>query len=216
MLDLRNNPGGLLDQSLFVSDAFLEGGEIVSVRERDARRDRVFMAEPGDLSRGLPMVVLINEGSASASEIVAGALKDQSRAVIMGRRSFGKGSVQVIQPLPVEGALRLTTARYFAPSGHTIQARGVGPDIVLTRAQPVDADPAAKMPREADLPRALDGDTMAERAALATLARESCPQAGPDGEDLELGCALAYLHAGSIKVFLDTLGNLALASPAAR
>ena len=214
VLDLRGNPGGLLDQSLFVSDAFLEGGEIVSVRERDHSRDRVFMAEPGDLSRGLPMVVLINEGSASASEIVAGALKDQNRALIMGRRSFGKGSVQTIQPLPVEGALRLTTARYFAPSGHTIQARGVAPDIVLTRALPKTADKAAKMPREVDLPGALGGDTMAERAVRATLPRENCPKAGPKGEDLELGCALVYLRAGSVAAFLDTLASTAQALPA--
>lgn len=205
VLDLRNNPGGLLDQSLFVSDSFLEGGEIVSVRERDASNNRVFMAEPGDLSRGLPMVVLINEGSASASEIVAGALKDHSRALIMGRRSFGKGSVQVIQPLPVEGALRLTTARYYAPSGHTIQARGVAPDIVLSRPLPKDADAPGHVRREADYPDALDGDNMAERAVQATLVRERCPKAGPEGDDFELGCALAYLHAGSTAAFLDTL-----------
>lgn len=206
VLDLRNNPGGLLDQSLFVSDAFLEGGEIVSVRERDPKRDRVFFAEPGDISRGLPMVVLINEGSASASEIVAGAFKDQSRAVIMGRRSFGKGSVQVIQPLPVEGALRLTTARYFAPSGHTIQARGVGPDIVLTRPAPETTEETPKIPREADMPGALAGDDMAERAPQATLPRDNCPKAGKTGEDFELGCALAYLHAGSPQAFLRSIG----------
>lgn len=205
VLDLRNNPGGLLDQSLFVSDAFLEGGEIVSVRERDARRDRVFLAEPGDLAQGLAMVVLINEGSASASEIVAGALKDQNRALIMGRRSFGKGSVQTIQPLPVEGALRLTTARYFAPSGHTIQARGVAPDIALTRVPPENVDEAAHVRREADLPGALNGDTMAERTVQASFPRTNCPKAGPKGDDLELGCALSYLHAGSTAVFLDTL-----------
>ena len=213
VLDLRNNPGGLLDQSLFVSDSFLEGGEIVSVRERDSSRDRVFVAEPGDLSKGLPMVVLINEGSASASEIVAGALKDQNRAVIMGRRSFGKGSVQTIQPLPVEGALRLTTARYFAPSGHTIQARGVAPDIVLTRPLPENTEEPPQVRREADLPGALDGDTMAERAAQATLPRDSCPKAGPKGEDQELGCALVYLRAGTTAAFLDALATTAQAAP---
>ena len=212
VLDLRNNPGGLLDQSLFVSDAFLEGGEIVSVRERDSRRDRVFLAEPGDLSLGLPMVVLINEGSASASEIVAGALKDQNRALIMGRRSFGKGSVQTIQPLPVEGALRLTTARYFAPSGHTIQARGVAPDIALTRVVPENVEDVPHVPREADLPGALNGDTMAERAVKATLPRTDCPAAGPKDDDFELGCALAYLHAGSTVVFLNGLAAKSLSA----
>lgn len=213
VLDLRNNPGGLLDQSLFVSDAFLEGGEIVSVRERDPRRDRVFMAEPGDLSRGLPMVVLINEGSASASEIVAGALKDQNRAVIMGRRSFGKGSVQVIQPLPVEGALRLTTARYFAPSGHTIQARGVVPDIVLTRPTPENTEPSDSVRREADLPGALGGDTMAEREVKASVERESCPKISLEADDVELGCALTYLHTGSTAAFLAALAAIAQAAP---
>lgn len=213
VLDLRNNPGGLLDQSLFVSDAFLEGGEIVSVRERDSSRDRTFLAEPGDLSRGLPMVVLINEGSASASEIVAGALKDQNRALIMGRRSFGKGSVQTIQPLPVEGALRLTTARYFAPSGHTIQARGVPPDIVLTRAVPEDAEEPDQVRSEADLPGALDGDAMAEPAPLVTLPRENCPKVGPKGDDFELGCALAYLQAGSFAAFLNVVPVTVQAAP---
>jgi len=214
VLDLRNNPGGLLDQSLIVSDSFLEGGEIVSVRERDASRDRIFMAEPGDLSHGLPMVVLINEGSASASEIVAGALKDQNRAIIMGRRSFGKGSVQTIQPLPVEGALRLTTARYFAPSGHTIQARGVAPDIVLTRLAPETAEEPEQISREADLPGALGGDDMAERAPVATLPRENCPKAGPKGDDFELGCALTYLRLGSLSAFLNTVPVTVQAAPA--
>lgn len=205
VLDLRNNPGGLLDQSLFVSDAFLEGGEIISVRERDGNRDRTFMAEPGDLSRGLPIVVLINEGSASASEIVAVSLKDHHRATVMGRRSFGKGSVQTIQPLPVEGALRLTTARYFAPSGHTIQARGVAPDVVLMRPQAKTTEENAALVREADLPGALGGDGMAERAAEAVFSRDLCPKAGPKADDLELGCALTYLHTGSTASFLDAL-----------
>ncbi len=205
VLDLRNNPGGLLDQSLFVSDAFLDSGVIVSVRERNPRNERVYMAEPGDLSHGLPMVVLINGGSASASEIVAGALKDQGRAVIMGRRSFGKGSVQVIQPLPVEGALKLTIARYYAPSGHTIQARGVSPDIILNGPPQTEGADSPQIRREADLPGVLDGDSMSEKAAEAVLAREQCPKAGPKGEDLELGCALAYLHAGSTRDFLSTM-----------
>jgi len=213
VLDLRNNPGGLLHQSLFVSDSFLERGKIVSVRERNAQRGRVFTAEPGDLTNGASMVVLINEGSASASEIVAGALRDQGRAVIMGRRSFGKGSVQTIQPLPLEGGLRLTTARYFSPSGHTIQARGVGPDIVLKRPLPTDAEEARTYKREADLPGALDGDSLIEKPARAKLDRDACPAAGPKGEDRELGCAIAYLHAGTDKAFLATVAHEVSAAP---
>jgi len=213
VLDLRNNPGGLLHQSLFVSDSFLDRGKIVSVRERDAERDRVFTAKPGDLSNGAAVVVLINEGSASASEIVAGALRDQNRAVVMGRRSFGKGSVQTIQPLPLEGGLRLTTARYYSPSGHTIQARGVGPDIVLSRPLPANAEQAQTYKREADLPGALNGDALQERPARATLDRDSCPTAGPKNEDRELGCALAYLHAGTAEAFLAAIAHEVSVSP---
>lgn len=214
VLDLRNNPGGLLNQSLFVSDSFLNKGTIVAVRERNPNFDREFMAEPGDLSKGLPMVVLINEGSASASEIVASALKDHRRAVVMGRRSFGKGSVQTIQPLPLEGGLRLTTARYYAPSGRTIQARGVGPDIVLTRPLPQDGDEAREFRREADLPGAFNGDPVEESAPHATLDRETCPTAGPKDDDRELGCALTYLRAGSTKAFLAALAKEVTVSPA--
>ncbi len=129
ILDLRNNPGGLLDQSIVLADAFLDSGEIVSVRGRDKARHRAFGAQEGDIARGLPMVVLINGGSASASEIVASALKFHGRATVMGVRSFGKGSVQTIIPMPEEGALRLTTALYYGPDGHTIQARGNTPEI---------------------------------------------------------------------------------------
>jgi len=205
ILDLRGNPGGLLDQALFVSDAFLQGGEIVSVRERNPRNERIYMAEPGDLSRGLPLVVLINEGSASASEIVAGALKDHGRAVIMGRRSFGKGSVQTIQPLPAEGALRLTIARYFAPSGHTIQARGVLPDIVIKRAPPKDGEEPLEIRREEDLSAVLTGDTIPDKAITASVDSQSCPDVSSKEGDLELGCALTYLHAGSAQKFLVSL-----------
>jgi len=201
VLDLRNNPGGLLTQALFVSDAFLESGEIVSVRERDPRKGRIYNAETGDLAHGLPIVVLINEGSASASEIVAGALKDHRRAVIMGRRSFGKGSVQSIHPMPAEGALRLTIARYYAPSGHTIQARGVAPNIVLNRPQSKDGEDDIKITKEADLPDILSGDNYQETAASVILPMESCPAAGPEGKDVELGCALAYIHAGTAQAF---------------
>jgi carboxyl-terminal processing protease len=130
VIDLRNNPGGLLDEAILVADAFLDTGEIVSTRGRKAEDTQHFIARPGDLARGKPIIVLINGGSASASEIVAGALQDHKRATIIGTRSFGKGSVQTIIPLgPGNGALRLTTARYYTPSGRSIQAKGITPDI---------------------------------------------------------------------------------------
>ena len=133
VLDLRNNPGGLLNQAIAVSDAFLEKGEIVSTRGRDPRDSERHNAEAGDVTDGKPMVVLINEGSASASEIVAGALQDHRRAIIVGAKSFGKGSVQTIMPLSGQGAMRLTTARYYTPSGRSIQALGIEPDILVER-----------------------------------------------------------------------------------
>jgi carboxyl-terminal processing protease len=129
VLDLRNNPGGLLDQAISVSDAFLERGEIVSTRGRNPDEAQRYSARSGDLSKGKPIVVLVNGGSASASEIVAGALQDHKRATVVGTRSFGKGSVQTIVPLGSNGALRMTTARYYTPSGRSIQAKGIEPDI---------------------------------------------------------------------------------------
>lgn len=154
VLDLRNNPGGLLNEAIRVSDAFLEEGEIVSTRGRDDSDIQHAYARAGDITRGLPIVILINSGSASASEIVAGALKDHRRAILMGTRSFGKGSVQTIVPLPGHGAMRLTTARYFTPSGVSIQARGIEPDIevVLARIEKVEGG----LVREEDLRGALD------------------------------------------------------------
>jgi carboxyl-terminal processing protease len=137
VLDLRNNPGGLLDQAISVSDAFLERGEIVSTRGRDPEETQRFSAHAGDLVRGKPVIVLINGGSASASEIVAGALQDHKRATLLGTRSFGKGSVQTIIPLgPGNGALRLTTARYYTPAGRSIQAKGIVPDIEVLQEVP--------------------------------------------------------------------------------
>src|SRR5271169_1209210 len=139
ILDLRNNPGGLLDQAISVSDAFLEKGEIVSTRGRNAEETQRFNARAGDLSKGKPIIILINGGSASASEIVAGALQDHKRATVIGTRSFGKGSVQTIIPLGSgNGALRLTTARYFTPSGRSIQAKGISPDIEVLQDVPDD------------------------------------------------------------------------------
>ncbi len=137
ILDLRNNPGGLLDQSIAVSNAFLSHGEIVSTRGRNADETQRYNARPSDLSKGKPVIVLINGGSASASEIVAGALQDHKRATIVGTRSFGKGSVQTIIPLgQANGALRLTTARYYTPSGRSIQAKGIDPDIQILQDVP--------------------------------------------------------------------------------
>jgi carboxyl-terminal processing protease len=137
ILDLRNNPGGLLDQSIAVSNAFLTHGEIVSTRGRNADETQRYNARPGDLSKGKPVIVLVNGGSASASEIVAGALQDHKRATIVGTRSFGKGSVQTIIPLGQNnGALRLTTARYYTPSGRSIQAKGIEPDIQILQDVP--------------------------------------------------------------------------------
>ncbi|HWF97019.1 MAG TPA: S41 family peptidase [Xanthobacteraceae bacterium] len=139
IVDLRNNPGGLLDQAIAVSDAFLEKGEVVSTRGRNADETQRFSAHPGDLTKGKPVIVLINGGSASASEIVAGAMQDHKRATILGTRSFGKGSVQTIIPLGSgNGALRLTTARYFTPSGRSIQAKGIVPDIEVLQDVPED------------------------------------------------------------------------------
>jgi carboxyl-terminal processing protease len=155
VLDLRNNPGGLLDQAVAVSDDFLEKGEIVSTRGRKNEEGQRYNAKPGDIAKGLPIVVLINGGSASASEIVAGALQDHHRAVILGTKSFGKGSVQTIIPLAGHGAMRLTTARYFTPSGRSIQAKGIEPDILVEPAKIEKVAAAGPGRREADLRGAL-------------------------------------------------------------
>ncbi len=172
VIDLRNNPGGLLNQAIMVSDAFLEKGEITSTRGRDPEQGERFNAEPGDLADGKPMVVLINGGSASASEIVSGALQDHRRAIVVGTKSFGKGSVQTLIPLKGDGAMRLTTARYYTPSGRSIQALGVMPDIVVN--QPIveplteeeqearDAEEARNDRSEADLRGAITNDSMSE------------------------------------------------------
>ena len=159
ILDLRNNPGGLLNQSISVSDAFLNQGEIVSTKGRkNDDASRVF-AKKGDLINGKPLIVLINSGSASASEIVAGALKDHSRAIIIGTRSFGKGSVQSIIPLAGNGAMRLTTARYYTPSGISIQAKGIQPDIIVEAGITEANKDKKKNRREENLKGALDNKT---------------------------------------------------------
>ena len=167
VLDLRNNPGGLLTQAIKVSDAFLESGEIVSTRGRNPEDGERFNAKAGDLAQGKPIVVLINGGSASASEIVAGALQDHRRAIVVGTKSFGKGSVQTVMPLRGDGAMRLTTARYYTPSGRSIQALGVSPDIVVEQPRrPVgeeEAEDSARRSRtEADLRGSLNNDSLSE------------------------------------------------------
>ncbi len=161
ILDLRNNPGGLLDQAVGLSDMFLEKGEIVSTRGRSEDDNKRNNATPGDLALGKPIVVLINGGSASASEIVAGALQDHRRAILLGTKSFGKGSVQTVIPLPGNGAMRLTTARYYTPSGRSIQALGIDPDIVVEQAKIEKISSAGEI-HEGDLRGALknpDGKT---------------------------------------------------------
>ena len=168
ILDLRNDPGGLLDQAVAVADAFLEKGEIVSTRGRRSEDAQRYNARPGDIAAGLPVVVLINGGSASASEIVAGALQDHHRAILLGTRSFGKGSVQTIIPLPGHGAMRLTTARYYTPSGRSIQAKGIDPDIVVEAAK-IEKKPEkgeAKVATASDLKRDDSSDGGAEQASV--------------------------------------------------
>ncbi|MFZ1728295.1 MAG: S41 family peptidase [Albidovulum sp.] len=171
VLDLRNNPGGLLTQAISVSDAFLDKGEIVSTRGRNPQDSERFNAHMGDLAEGKAIVVLINGGSASASEIVTGALQDHRRAVVVGTKSFGKGSVQTIVPLRGEGAMRLTTARYYTPSGRSIQSLGISPDIVVEQPRPdpnaaaepeTEASVAKRSRSEADLRGAITNDSMTE------------------------------------------------------
>ncbi|MBR0662678.1 S41 family peptidase [Roseomonas oryzicola] len=170
VLDLRNNPGGLLDQAVQVSDDFLDQGEIVSTRARRSEDSQRWNARAGDIAQGLPIVVLINGGSASASEIVAGALQDHRRAIVLGTKSFGKGSVQTVMPIPGNGAIRLTTARYYTPSGRSIQATGIEPDVEVraTREEGNQAA-AARRDREADLRRALRNDNSGQQQAAPPL-----------------------------------------------
>lgn len=154
VLDLRNNPGGLLDQAIAISDDFMDKGEIVSTRGRNPNEVQRWNAEKGDLIDGKPMVVLINGGSASASEIVSGALQDHHRAILLGTKSFGKGSVQSIIPIPGHGAIRLTTARYYTPSGRSIQAKGIEPDLEVKPAKVSEVE-ASRTIQEADLKGAI-------------------------------------------------------------
>ena len=208
VLDLRNNPGGLLTQAIKVSDAFLDAGEIVSTRGRDPQDGERYNATEGDLAMGKPVVVLINGGSASASEIVAGALQDHRRAIIVGTKSFGKGSVQTVMPLRGDGAMRLTTARYYTPSGRSIQALGVSPDIVVE--QPLRRPDAAdeeedNRPRrtEADLRDSLGNDSLSEdeRRQIEEERAAAEEAAKLRDEDYQLAYAIDLLRG------LNALGN---------
>ena len=200
VLDLRNNPGGLLNQAILVSDAFLEAGEIVSTRGRAAEDGERFNANPGDLADGKPMVVLINGGSASASEIVAGALQDHRRAIVIGTKSFGKGSVQTVMPLRGDGAMRLTTARYYTPSGRSIQALGVSPDIVVEQPrQRPEEEEEEEAPRgirsEADLRGSLDNDSISEDQRKVLEEERAAAEAAAElrEEDYQLAYAIDIL-----------------------
>jgi carboxyl-terminal processing protease len=199
ILDLRNNPGGLLSQAVAVADAFLEEGEIVSTRGRDMEDSERYNAEAGDLADGKPIVVLINEGSASASEIVAGALQDHRRAIVIGAKSFGKGSVQTIMPLSGKGAIRLTTARYYTPSGRSIQALGIEPDILVEQRRlngpEEDEDgPPMRTRSEAELRGALEQSlTDDERQQFEEERARHEATAALRREDLQLAYALDML-----------------------
>ncbi|PZX10805.1 S41 family peptidase [Celeribacter halophilus] len=199
IVDLRNNPGGLLDQAIKVSDAFLDEGEIVSTRGRSPEESTRVNATEGDLAQGKPIVVLINGGSASASEIVSGALQDHHRAVVVGTKSFGKGSVQTVMPLRSDGAMRLTTARYYTPSGRSIQALGISPDIIVEQPprQPVaeETEETPKFRSEADLRGALDNDSLTEdeRAKIEEERAEAEEAAKLRDEDFQLAYAIDLL-----------------------
>lgn len=201
VLDLRNNPGGLLDQAVGVSDLFLEGGEIVSQRGRDPRDVERYNARPGDITGGMPMVVLINSGTASAAEIVSGALQDRKRAQIVGLTSFGKGSVQTVIPLRggMDGALKLTTARYYTPSGRSIQKTGITPDLEVaeTKEQAQEIANRAFQFSEASFHNALNAQEGKTRVAPHEPAEEP-PAAFDPKKDFQLARAEDVLHYGSV------------------
>jgi carboxyl-terminal processing protease len=188
---MRNNPGGLLDQAIQVSDDFLGSGEIVSTRGRHAEDTLRYDAKSGDITDGKPIVVLINGGTASASEIVSGALQDHKRATVIGLTSFGKGSVQTIIPLgEARGALRLTTARYFTPSGHSIQAQGIIPDIQVAQGDEANVPKLAR-PSEADLRGHLIGEAAPAKKVTAPVIK---PAPGQKYDDFQLSYALDLLR----------------------
>jgi carboxyl-terminal processing protease len=202
ILDLRDDGGGVLDQAIAVSDDFLEGGEILSMRGRRPEDTERFDAHPGDITGGKPLIVLVNGGTASASEIVGGALQDHKRARIVGVTSFGKGSVQTIIPLNNgdDGALHMTTARYYTPSGRTIQAEGIVPDVVVAQGPDADDLYAAFDEREANLPHHLE----AEGPRPATAAAPIEPPAGKKFDDFQLSYAVSMLSGGPVVADADT------------
>ncbi|MGV2127853.1 S41 family peptidase [Agrobacterium vitis] len=189
VLDLRLNPGGLLDQAIYVSDAFLQKGEIVSTRSRDPEDTRRFNATAGDLTDGKPLIVLVNGGSASASEIVAGALQDLKRATVVGTRSFGKGSVQTIIPMGDKGALRLTTALYYTPSGKSIQGTGIHPDIKVEEPLPADLQGKLRTEGESSLPGHIQGQSETEEGSGSVAYVPPDPK-----DDVQLNYALDLLR----------------------
>jgi len=201
VVDLRNNPGGLLNQAIHTADAFLDSGIIVSVRGRRISEGAVYNAKAGDLAEGRTIVVLINAGSASASEIVASALQENHRATIVGRRSFGKGSVQTIMPMGRMGALRLTTALYYSPSGETLQARGVWPDLRIEN-DLTGGDGAPVVRREENLKRALDNPNGKDldHAGIPVVSVARCKALLKEEiDDGELACAMAVIRLGGIE-----------------
>jgi carboxyl-terminal processing protease len=208
VMDLRNDPGGLLDQAIEVSDDFLNSGEVVSTRGRHPEDTQHYDAKPGDIADGKPIVVLINSGTASASEIVAGALQDHKRATVEGMTSFGKGSVQTIIPLGEGGgALRLTTARYYTPSGRSIQATGIAPDVAV--AQGDEDDSASKLDHlsEANLPGHLQGENAGKKVTQIIH-----PPAGKKIDDFQLSYALDLLHGKTAATAQSAAGKSAEAN----
>ena len=195
VIDVRNNPGGLLDQAIALSDLFLDRGEIVSTRSRDEKDTIKYSANEGDIAKGLPIVVLINEGSASASEIVAGALQDHHRAILLGEKSFGKGSVQTIIPLGEYGAMRITTARYYTPSGRSIQAEGIEPDILVKPAK-VEVIERLYNVSEANLSNALKNEQKDDNKNVADKAKQDKKE--QDLKDYQLVRALDLVKALSL------------------
>ncbi len=197
VLDMRNNPGGLLDQSIGIADAFLARGIIVTSEGRTPGARRIYHADPEAIASGIPMVIMINEGTASAAEIVASALIDNGRAAVIGRRSFGKGSVQTIMGLPLRGALRLTTALYRSPGGYLLQGHGIDPDVELV---PVVAP--AYVAREDNLNGALVTAERFQERQTPVVAAQACPMPAV-GDDREIGCALQFLAAGGKHQFIE-------------
>ena len=199
IIDMRYNPGGLLDQAIGVTDVFLDGGEVVSTRTRDPRDTQRYNARPGDRLNGAPVVILINEGTASAAEIVAGALQDRERAELVGMTSFGKGSIQTIIPLRGgrDGALRLTTGRYYTPAGRSIQATGIVPDqqISAWALSSEDEDEVPQIGSEADLDGALENENGVERENTDIAAVEQPPVEWSEDEDYQLHRAVEILSA---------------------